>query len=494
MPRSHRWFVVAFSVTLTALLAASGRGDSTDADKAKEKKEKKKEEKWLLDRALTVSPRAETRPAVKYRLYPLASERKEGNAVPIYLRFAHERSDATKTLLREKTEQWLAMPLDKMPISEVREFMDRWKYNLKQMDLAARRTRAEWNYTLDAGDIIGLLLPDAQEMRIQARLLVLKARLEIAEGRIADASRTLETGFSFSRQVSQGPFLINSLVGIACASQFQDVLLDGVERTDAPNLYWSLTELPRPLIDLRHAMEEEYRLVEKQFPDMADLHRPRANEEWDATLRRVRKELERILQFDPAELEKVRKPGSGANDPADKSPDLPVAKNYLIEVTGLPESDVNAMPASRVLLLYLSHYFHELRDDMFKGAYVTYADAPVVTRAAQERLKAAPDTEPGRLARYLLPAIPKVMLAQARVDRRTAMLRVIEALRIHAAAHNGELPEKLSDITAVPIPSDPGADKPFEYHRDGATATLASRIPSEPLESTGLRFRITMRK
>src|SRR5438067_7683985 len=118
MPRSRRCFGLALAVVFGSILAAAGRGDSADADTAKEKKDKK-EEKWLLDRALTVSPRAETVPAFKYPLYPLESERKEGNAIPIYLRFAHERSDATKTLLREKTEQWLAVPLDKMPVSEV---------------------------------------------------------------------------------------------------------------------------------------------------------------------------------------------------------------------------------------------------------------------------------------------------------------------------------------------------------------------------------------
>ena len=44
------------------------------------------EEKWLLDRSLTLTPQPEPRAALAYRLFPLASERKDGNAVPIYLR------------------------------------------------------------------------------------------------------------------------------------------------------------------------------------------------------------------------------------------------------------------------------------------------------------------------------------------------------------------------------------------------------------------------
>ena len=73
------------------------------------------------------------------------------------------------------------------------------------------------------------------------------------------------------------------------------------------------------------------------------------------------------------------------------------------------------------------------------------------------------------------------------------MLRAIEALRMHAAAHGGQLPDSLDQVTVVPVPLDPGTGKPFEYHRDGATATLVSRLPGEP-RTPGLRYRVTVRK
>ncbi len=44
------------------------------------------------------------------------------------------------------------------------------------------------------------------------------------------------------------------------------------------------------------------------------------------------------------------------------------------------------------------------------------------------------------------------------------------------------------------MPDDPGTGRPFEYRRDGDTATLISRIPGQPLAVTGLRYRITLRK
>jgi hypothetical protein len=117
-----------------------------------------------------------------------------------------------------------------------------------------------------------------------------------------------------------------------------------------------------------------------------------------------------------------------------------------------------------------------------------------VSKAAEQQLKAVPDTEAGRLARWFLPAILKVHLAQARIERKLAAQRVIEALRMHAAAHDGELPEKLDQVKVVPIPNDPGTGEPFEYKRDGKSATLISRIPDENLRATGLRYHLTIRK
>ena len=65
---------------------------------------------------------------------------------------------------------------------------------------------------------------------------------------------------------------------------------------------------------------------------------------------------------------------------------------------------------------------------------------------------------------------------------------------MYAAAHDGKLPDKLDDVTEVPIPNDPGTDRPFEYSRgDGDTAKLVSLVPGDPLHNNGLRYRVTIR-
>jgi hypothetical protein len=217
MNRSRRWSARAGLVLLAGLLSAD-RGHAQTPEK---KGDGTPVEKWLLDRSLTVTPARAPVSALKYRFYPPETDRCEGNAVPMYLRFAHERGDARKKLLREKPEEWNKLPLDKLPLAEVRQFLDGYSYNLRQLELGARRKTADWSYSLDAGDAIGIRLPDAQEMRMHAPLLVLKARVEIAEGRLADAARTLETGFSFGQQVSEEPFLVNTLIG-NCLFEYAD--------------------------------------------------------------------------------------------------------------------------------------------------------------------------------------------------------------------------------------------------------------------------------
>jgi hypothetical protein len=460
------------------------------------------EEKWFLDRSLTLSPQPAPRPALEYRLFPLDSDRKDGNAVPIYLRLNFEQNDAARREWRETPEKWNAMPIDKIPLNEAKEFINRYKNFYRQFELGARRKTAEWNYTIDQGSLIDVLLPDVQMMRNYLPMMVLKVRVALAERDYATAAHWLETGFAYSRHVSNAPFLINRLVGMACASQFADCLLDFVQQPDAPNLYWSATALPRPLIDLRDSYEFEYRFMEMQFPDLADLDRPRTPEQWDAVLMKVRAEYQRIkaavtlyeslaaLLFDGP----VKPVEGNTREPASKSPDLPAARKYLTERLKMTAEKVDAMPPAQVLLLYLVASYNEFRDDFFKATYLPYPEARRVYAEAEKRRKAASDTEGKRFAEMLLPVFGTVQRAQTRLDRKIAALRVIEALRLHAAAHDGALPDKLSEVTIVPVPDDPGTAKPFEYQRDGDAATLISRIPGEKPSATGLRYRLVMKK
>ena len=454
------------------------------------------EEKWLLDRSLILTPMAEAKPAFAYRLFPVATERKDGNAVPIYLRLNFEQTDAARKDWRETPSKWNALPVEQIPLAEAKAFLGLYQNFYRQFELGARRKTADWNYTVDQGSVIDILLPDAQSMRGYTPMMVLKARVELAEGKFTAAAHSLETGFAFSQHVGNGPFLINRLVGLACANQFTDAALDFVAVPDAPNLYWPLSALPRPLIDLRDSFELEQAVLELQIPELADLGRPRSPEQWDAVLKKVRLETQRLTMDEVKNNNQRFKPipGTAPDDLASKSPDLARARTYIMDHRKLSAANVSAMPPAQVLLLYMVDTYHNFRDDAFKATYLPFLASRRVSADAEARLKAAPETEARRLPDALLPAIDKLMISQTRLERKIAALRVIEALRMHAASHDGQLPEKLGDITLVPVPDDPGTGKAFEYQRDGEIATLIGRIPNEKPEATSLRYRLVMTK
>lgn len=450
---------------------------------------------WAVDRTLTVTPQGAPMPALEYRLFPLSSDLKEGNAIPIYLRLVHEQTDAARKYWAETPRPWNQLPVDRVPLDEARKFLDRHRYMLRQIELGARRRTAEWNYTLDDGDPIGLRVPDMQAMRTYVPILTLQVRVALAEGDFARAAHHLETGFAFSRHAAEAPFLVSNLVGIALASQFASTVADFVERPGAPNLYWSLTALPRPLVDLRRGEETEYRFLEAAFPELADLDRERSAGLWDGALRAFRTKLRAAsLEGNPPRLPTWYPKDSAPDDPAAKSPALPAAREYVARARGLSADAVGAMPPAQVLLLYAAGTSREYRDDWYRIAYLPYPQARPLFEADRDRLRAAPPTEGHVVARFLFPALNKVMSRQASLERNLAALRVVEALRMHAAAHAGALPDKLSDVTAVPIPDDPGTGRPFEYSREGDTATLTSQVPGDPVPDNGLRYRVTVRK
>jgi hypothetical protein len=452
------------------------------------------DEKWGVDRSLNLTPRAAPVPALKYPLFPIASELRDGNAVPIYLRLVHEQKDETQRLWKDKPGEWNKLPIAQLPVEEIRKFLDNHaSRQLKQLELGARRKTAEWNYTFDEGDPISILLPDAQMMRVYGGLLALKARVEIAQGKYAEADQTIQTGLAFSRHVADGPFLINGLVAIAIASQMADALFDWVGQSNAPNLYWSLGTVPNPLIDLRKELDCERRMVEMQFPDLADVKRERAPAEWDAALFRIRTELKRIGGIADEGQKKTQVEAPDPATPAAQSPDLPAARKYLVETMEIAAAKVDSMPPAQVLVLYLAGMNAEYRDDLYKTAYLPAPQSIPLHKATEERLKSGPNTEGMRLLRLMLPAVIKVIVTVDRLDRKMAALRIIEAIRLYAAGHDGRLPDKLGDV-AVPLPKDPGTDQPFEYSRENETATLIAPPLGLSFPKSGIRCRLTAQR
>ncbi len=109
-------------------------------------------------------------------------------------------------------------------------------------------------------------------------------------------------------------------------------------------------------------------------------------------------------------------------------------------------------------------------DGLFKWFTVPYHQAQPHLQESEQRFEDYTDAKgiKANLFCMLLPALSRIAFLEARLDRHVALLRTIEAIRLFAADHSGQLPGSLADISQVPIPTDPVTGKAFLYKRKDA--------------------------
>src|SRR5262249_57328162 len=61
--------------------------------------------------------------------------------------------------------------------------------------------------------------------------------------------------------------------GIAIAAIMFDRVEEFIAAPGSPNLFWSLTDLPSPFIDIRRAMRVELNTIHRSFPQLRELDR-----------------------------------------------------------------------------------------------------------------------------------------------------------------------------------------------------------------------------
>ncbi len=430
---------------------------------------------------MTVHPAAQPRPALKYRLLPGFLERRPGNAAVIYNRIWAENSILQQYVQENRDEiySWIDMPLDKLPQEKVKKFVGRTSGVYRDFKWAARLESCDWSLPIREGNFLAVLLPDIQQAREPARFLAIRARFQIAHGRFDEAIDTLRAGYALGRNVAEGELLVCDLVGIAICSVMSQQIETMIQQPGCPNLYWALTDLPRPLVDTREAFEVEHGLLDLAFPELRHADDPTGGAEYAKLWidRMVREPF--YWNQDPVywkELGNTPDPEQQLKLRAALAAMIirgyPKARRALI-AQGRSPQQVDAMPVTQVVAIYTLQTYEELRDEMFKWFSLPWNEAKDGLETAQRRL-----TSEGRrrevipLASTLLPALAAVKRAEARCERQIALLRTIEALRLYAAAHDGRLPEKLTDITEVPIPIDPFTGKPIECKIDGQLAVL----------------------
>lgn len=453
---------------------------------------------------LTLTPAAEPDPALRYRLLPEASQRTPGNGASYYYRALLHQSMVPKDhwkKFNEQGEAWLSASGDDFPKEEVATWLSALQHVHGQTRIAAHRENCDWDLRLQ--DLKGLepisfLLQDFQECRQLARTLRLKAHYEILDGRPDDALETLRVGYQLARDVTEPPFLINALVGIAITTHLNEELVFLIDHSDI-NLYWALASLPHPMIDMRPAMEYEMQLPFQMFPFLKDAETAeRSPEEW-----------RRLIAECVAGLEELQGSRRDAPLSSDFLAVAMVAKMYTqakeeLRAAGFPADRLEAMPVGQVVAIQTSRSLKHSYQEMFKNMLLPGDEGLRRMPAAVERLKQegyigspmAARKEGIPLASLLLPAVQAVQAAELRLARDMAAIQTIEAIRMHAATAGGRLPQSLEEITAVPVPVNPVTAASFVYSLDATSGIATLDVPQLPgfPRQEGRQYRIRMTK
>jgi hypothetical protein len=447
---------------------------------------------------MTLRPAAEPVPALKYRLVPDHQKLVSGNAASFYRRSVIILKETYSSLqAREKTrpgvfpqslvmlasDTWLSCPIGDISRDKARKYLEPFQNALKEVELGASRSTCEWEFDQRV-EGVSLEIPELQEMRDVARLMVLKVRVAILDGKTDEAIHWIKAGLVMGRHISQGPLVIQALIGIAISRNFTRCLEDLIQAPGCPCLYWALADRPRPFIDMRRAMDGERYVLEKELPELKDLDRGA----WGLDqARQFADTLQRKL-FDLAAGEEV--PGTFVALPVGL-PDLsrririaamaakiyPEAKRALI-ARGRPEAQVEAMPVIAVAALYSMEEYQRIRDGSYKWINVpywqSYNQIDRATLSGGDEQLANP-----LVAMFLMltPPLNRIRLEAILLDRALDAMQSVEAIRLYATAHEGKLPPSLEAITESPAPLDPAMGKPFLYQVNGDSATLSAPVP-----------------
>lgn len=450
------WYLIAALGALPLRPAVHGADNTAD--------------KSIEVRTLSLVPAAEPIPAMSYRLLPRYLDQKTGNAALLYYSAAALCPDGDSEDIHEKISDWRDLPVEQLERKEVDEALSSFSNCFHHIKLAAQRNYCEWELPLEDG--FALQLPHLATFRRMIFAMQLQIRLKIADRQTDQALEMLQDGFYMGRSIAEGPTIIQDLVGIAITA----LLLKDVEvlmqMPDSPNLYWALTALPDPMINMHTSLEYEREMLFVEFP----------------RLRNLENEVLSSAQASAVASDFMKLSGEMGDVPFKGL--LPVgwvmmhysdAKEYLAR-KGYSQERIEALPAVQAVLIYQKQEYLEIRDSLFKWFEIPYSQAQPHLKKGEQRLNDHLSTKGIKVNLFctLLPALSRIAFLQSRLDRNIALLRTVEALRMFAADHSGQLPGSLAEINAVPVPADPVTGKDFIYRRiDERNARLEAPVAPE---------------
>jgi hypothetical protein len=429
-------------------------------------------------------------PALKYQLLPERRSLVPGNAAIFYHRavevlldkYSSARANAAtnqKDAFADERaiDTWLSGPLSSIPRERAGRLLEDRRKALREVELGARRQSCDWEFDQrDEG--VAILIQEISEMRALIRLVALRARIAVLDGRIDGAFHWIQTGFAMARHCSQGPLLIQALIGVSLSQSMSRPLEDLVQAPGAPSYFWAISHRPRPLVDFSGGFESERFLVEREIPSLNQLDGPPWSvEKSRAFADELREKLFKLAEIaDGPRNSELRQWTNKLGMAAMVYQVYPNAKRALV-AEGRSAQQIESMPAVQVAVLYTFQRYEQLRDDFFKWTSLPfYQGYQGMDKSLANIQSQANKTMLFKLLTVLIPSVRSSGLAQALSERRLDAIQSIEAIRIHAAVC-GKLPSRLDEITEVPAPFDSATGKPFDYRLEGDRATLKAPYP-----------------
>ena len=222
---------------------------------------------------LTVSAMDQPDPLLRYRFWPAPEKRRSENPAVLVSRavmLSLQGRPETRKEFVDRFNEWAEMSAKDLPVQEVRKVLDAHDSALRELQRAENLMRLDYNIQLDqlsASEMIQTLLPEFQEMRQLGRLLSLRARLAIADGRWDDVIDDCRLGFRLAEVAGHSTdFLVGRLVGFAITRTMLEVVEQAIQDPACPNLYWALASLPESrLFETRDSIEFESVLISRMF-------------------------------------------------------------------------------------------------------------------------------------------------------------------------------------------------------------------------------------
>ncbi len=431
-----------------------------------------------------VTPRSSARLDLNLSFFPRSFERKQGNAAVILLRLASTENPRAWKSYAAKLKCMLAKERAEFTPQAAR--VETPLVDFSELRRAAYCREASWQYP-SIGEQLNCFvdIPGMSNIRVRLRGLAVDCRADIAEGKLDDAVEKITVGLGVIAHCEAAPIALAKVIQIDNASLFLDRIEEMQQHSKSPNLYWALSQIPAPFINLHTALDWERHTLHRET-GIKELEDICGEQEWKI----VRQRLQRIVSEQTSPRAFVLFERGDAAQPL--AGDLATVREQLLETLPSLIGKVPKMSEDELIV----NWFFAMRqaewDRILRGMLLPPPQGLPLIRKAYRRHWAM-QTRP--VYSRQVPEITDIYTGAWSLRRRIDILRIVEAIRDFAARNGGVLPESLEAITELPVPDDVMTAQPFRYCvTDGIAYLHGEAVNMDSEVEDRLRYRIELRE